>query len=69
MVQSFPFCVIQKCQHNVFLFEILYGQLGLLEEDQEGYNLQFKEEYEFLKIKFKFKKNYTSPEFCKIKTG
>lgn len=62
MAQSIPFYVIQKCQHDVFLLEALFfGQLGLLEEDKEGYHLQLKKEYEFLKLKFKLKKRITHP--------
>ena len=62
MAQSIPFYVIQKCQHDVFLLEaLLFGQLGLLEEDKEGYHLQLKKEYEFLKLKFKLKKRITHP--------
>ena len=57
MAQSIPFGVILKCQNRLFQLEALFfGQLGLLTEAKEGYALELKQEYTFLKSKFSLRK-------------
>lgn len=55
LAQSIDFSLVQKTQNKQQTLEaLLFGQAGLLEQDiQQGYYLKLKEEYHFLKQKFK----------------
>lgn len=69
MAQSFPFGVIQKCQHQTPLLEaLIFGQLGLLGPGKDAYHQQLKSEYEFLRAKFKLKRcQATSVTFGRLR--
>lgn len=55
MAQSFDFSVVRKVSHNQLQLEaLLFGQSGmLLNEMDSEYFKQLKEEYKYLKVKFK----------------
>ncbi|KAA1243838.1 DUF2851 family protein [Aquimarina sp. RZ0] len=57
LVNSFDFSIVRKCSNNLGQLESLFfGQAGLLKEEtiDHPYSLQLKNEFDFLKNKYKF---------------
>ncbi|MBJ6369531.1 DUF2851 family protein [Snuella sp. CAU 1569] len=69
LAKSVDFSVIRKVQGKQFALEaLLFGQAGLLDFDvEEGYYLELKNEYQFLKRKFSLSNSKVPVQFFRLR--
>lgn len=70
MAQSFDYKVLRKCRDSQLILEALFlGQSGQLENDVEDtYFRQLKQEYQFIKKKFKLNNKYVErPKYFRLR--
>lgn len=69
MANSFPFSVVRKVQGEPLKLEALFfGQAGMLEADiEDGYYLELKKEYIFLKSKYKLQPSLSPSRFFRLR--